>query len=639
MIWTMACANETTSTTSSPTAVLPPSIKRLRSSGKSGRSGKRLAPTPTPPPPKLVPARPTRSARPTHALLDHGVEDNDEYSESDSDLSDSAGGRGVSESDSDLSDPAGGRGVDRVPDFPRRSCANRSVPSIGRVAAGEDLPNWTVERADCLDGSQFLLYRNPRGIPVGSRMAALASSGQLELPKNAVDELRDLVRTRRRHERNLFNAFTVAPVLRSVLSPPSLTQDQFAPRARIDYPALLDRVLCVSSGSGVADGIDSPGEARSLGERLVVVDFFCGIGGLALGLKAAGLTSILGVDKNITAARTFDANKCGWAAIRQQLRKSDLPLWERAFVDAGLTASPDRQAEVVLVGGPPCQPFSDNGNRRGEGDERDGFGFMVDITLRVRPIALVVENVPSLFEGGRFDDYVQPLVKRLCEAGYTARVTVHSCARHRVPQQRRRLLLTAIRTDAWPAGVPPPEMKVVAPPSAPSVSPFDALHGEGLWEGVCPVELAISPQTLRSRTRIRDASASTGVVVAGRPAPTILTTCVSNNCYQRLVLLPIDVPCEQMRNRDVRTLTVDHAKLLQSFPIGFQLFGHARMQGLLVGNAVPPMFAVDIGRALIEVLRTCPTFSTRGGAPERPHAHAQACIEKLHTAVLEHVAP
>jgi site-specific DNA-cytosine methylase len=561
-------------------------------------------------------ARPglSRAARPTHALVDgpsEGSDGEDEFISG-------------SDSDSDASDPAGGRGEERVPERPRRSCANMNVPAIGRVSAGDDLPNWTVERANCLDGTHFLLYRNARGEAVGSRMAALAASGQLELPTRAIEEIRDIIRRRRRHTRDMHTAFIVAPILRDVLT--CSHNHDGTPRTRFDYPKYLTETLRPpppferggdGGGGNLPDGVTSLVE---LGGKVVVVDLFCGLGGLSLGLRAAGFSHILGIDKNATAIGTFDANECGWGTMRQQLRKGDLSKWKEAFEDAGL--APDgqgvRKAEVILVGGPPCQPFSDNGTRRGDGDERDGLGFSIELTLLIRPLVLLLENVPSLFEGGKFDEYVQPLMQRLRDGGYEPRVTIHSCARHRVPQQRRRLLLTAIRTDAWGGVAWTPSLQVKAPHGAPVVLPFDALHSDNLWEGPCPPELQLTPQTIRSRQRIRDASSSTGVVVSGRPSPTVLTTCVSSNCYQRLILLPTDVNVDVVCNGDVRTLTLQHAKLLQSFPPTFQVYGHVRMQGLLIGNAVPPMFALDIGHALLRVLSSLPRVNTRVTSSEDP---------------------
>src|SRR5947209_19654408 len=85
-----------------------------------------------------------------------------------------------------------------------------------------------------------------------------------------------------------------------------------------------------------------------------VLDLFAGCGGLALGFEAAGF---------LTVGFEMDEDCC--ATYRQSLRSPCHQL--RLRVGQELTDGAE-----VIIGGPPCQPFSVNGHQNGHQDERDG---------------------------------------------------------------------------------------------------------------------------------------------------------------------------------------------------------------------------------------------------------------------------
>jgi len=253
------------------------------------------------------------------------------------------------------------------------------------------------------------------------------------------------------------------------------------------------------------------------------------------------------------------------------------------------------------MGGPPCQPYSVNGDQRGSTDERDCFGIFTELVRRVRPIATIIENVPALVDGS-FDGMLDPIVENLESSGFHVRASVHSCAHHSVPQARRRLLLTILRRDAWPEAAPVLDVGS----QKREIYPFDALARDSLWTGSCPPELKPTASVCRARERLRQQRASgavsSGIVTAGRAAPTVLTSCVHNTSYQRLLVVPIDKAVEKLEVGDLRMIEPSDVKLLQSFPAEFQLFGSTRIQGTLLGNAVPPMFSLDVGTGLERIL-------------------------------------
>src|SRR5687767_10808812 len=94
-------------------------------------------------------------------------------------------------------------------------------------------------------------------------------------------------------------------------------------------------------------------------ENEIVLDLFAGCGGLSLGFEAAGYKTI-GYEMDSSASDTYNKNLIGDCyAVKLEI-DFDYP-----------------QADIV-IGGPPCQPFSVGGHQKGIEDARDGFPIFID---------------------------------------------------------------------------------------------------------------------------------------------------------------------------------------------------------------------------------------------------------------------
>jgi DNA (cytosine-5)-methyltransferase 1 len=126
-----------------------------------------------------------------------------------------------------------------------------------------------------------------------------------------------------------------------------------------------------------------------------VLDLFCGAGGLAQGFKAAGF-DVTGVDVSENAGKTFELNQCG------RFQKADLS-------KACLMGTYD-----VVVGGPPCKPWSAvNTTKRGKAhsDYILLSKFFEHIEL-LSPKAFLLENVPLVAAEPLLKGHVARLKKR-----------------------------------------------------------------------------------------------------------------------------------------------------------------------------------------------------------------------------------
>lgn len=153
---------------------------------------------------------------------------------------------------------------------------------------------------------------------------------------------------------------------------------------------------------------------------LTAIDLFAGTGGLALGFEAAGIQTI-GYEKDADAVATYNRNLHG-------------KCYEE-FLDTTVLYP---KADIV-VGGPPCQPFSVGGNQMGLKDSRDGFPAFIHAIRSVKPKIWMFENVRGMLY--RNKDYLIEIVETLRDIGYEIDMQIMRAVEYSVPQNRERLIV------------------------------------------------------------------------------------------------------------------------------------------------------------------------------------------------------
>lgn len=188
-----------------------------------------------------------------------------------------------------------------------------------------------------------------------------------------------------------------------------------------------------------------------------VLSLFTGAGGLDLGLEAAGFETSVCVEMDPVACRTLRHNR-GWPIVQRDIHDvASAHLLDEADFGPG--------EATLLVGGPPCQPFSKSGFWA-RGDVRrlgDPRASTIEEFLRVlaatRPLGYILENVPGLGyrrkdEGLRlFRDRLQAINlesrgSKGAEVNYSCHVGVLDASDYGVPQRRSRLFVVGHRDGA-----------------------------------------------------------------------------------------------------------------------------------------------------------------------------------------------
>lgn len=168
-----------------------------------------------------------------------------------------------------------------------------------------------------------------------------------------------------------------------------------------------------------------------------VVDLFCGAGGLAEGFRQAGFAVIGGCDIDPDAAATFATNFPEANTIVGDIRD---PAVHAEVIDLAGNAT-------VVVGGPPCQAFSQVRNHvRLIDDPRNAlYREFVRVIGAVSPIAFVMENVTGIDQMGVRQQIAEDLA---LDSDYTVIPQIVDAADFGVPQTRKRLLFVGMRASA-----------------------------------------------------------------------------------------------------------------------------------------------------------------------------------------------
>jgi DNA (cytosine-5)-methyltransferase 1 len=386
---------------------------------------------------------------------------------------------------------------------------------------------------------------------------------------------------------------------------------------------------------------DAPADKAELEQSprpngLVAADLFCGCGGISLGLEALGVSALVGVDHDQHALQTW-GNLFPGLPLHADLHDPDT-IDDLVETLSGLEID-------ILTGGPPCQPFSRAGRsgmrdlvRRGLRDahdrRRDLWQSFVEVAVRVRPRAVIMENVPEL---ALADDMLllRTIVDELEDADYQVHTKIVSAQDHGVPQHRQRLFLVALRERrhfSWPEAAKDVITLADAIEDMPPVEggwrpeggaagwveyePADTDFVEIIRSGV-PSQSAnrlydhITRPVRDDDRRIFEQMDSSTKYTDIDPDLQRYRDDIFTDKYKRL---DFDQPSRSITAHIAkdgywyihpsqhRTITIREAARIQTFPDRVRFAGPPSSAFRQIGNAVPPRLAERVGRSVIDAI-------------------------------------
>lgn len=163
-----------------------------------------------------------------------------------------------------------------------------------------------------------------------------------------------------------------------------------------------------------------------------LISLFSGAGGLDLGFEKAGF--------EISMANEYD--KSIWATYE---KNHTSPLIKGDIRNIKESDFPDKIDGII--GGPPCQSWSEAGSLRGIEDARGQLFYdYIRILKDKRPKFFLAENVSGMLSN-RHSDAVQNIVNMFKECGYNVSITLVNAADYGVPQDRKRVFYIGFRED------------------------------------------------------------------------------------------------------------------------------------------------------------------------------------------------
>ena len=334
-------------------------------------------------------------------------------------------------------------------------------------------------------------------------------------------------------------------------------------------------------------------------QRPTVVSLFSGAGGMDYGFEAAGFTTRVAVENNADACMTLRSNRPSWVVVERDVA---------TVTGVELTDQGGFREVDVLMGGPPCQPFSAAGYWR-TGDSlrlRDPraatLNHFVRLVGELRPKALLLENVPAFAFNGKSDglELVRAgleQVNRKHGTHYQPFEQVVSAAAHGVPQDRRRFFLVASR-DAQNFQFPKPTIAS----DEDYVTAWDAIgalvpmHGEQLSVGGKWGDLL--PSIPEGSNYLHHTPRGGGKPLFGWRSKfwSFLLKLAKHRPAWTIAAQPGSAAGPF--HWDNRRLSQQELARLQTFPEGIVVSGGRTSVQRQVGNAVPSLLAELIARSI-----------------------------------------
>ncbi len=330
-----------------------------------------------------------------------------------------------------------------------------------------------------------------------------------------------------------------------------------------------------------------------------VISLFSGCGGLDLGFEKAGFKIPVANEFDKGIWETFKVNHPNTKLIEGDVRKVNKDDIAK-FLDGPVDG---------IIGGPPCQSWSEAGALRGIEDERGQLFFdYIRILKDFKPKFFLAENVSGMLSN-RHSEAVQNILKLFDEAGYDVSLTLVNAKNYGVAQERKRVFYIGFRKDLgikfeFPKGSTEEDEKKItlrdiiwdlqetAVPAAPKNKHNpNAINNNEYFTGAFST-------IFMSRNRVKswDEQAFT-VQASGRqcqlhPQAPKMVKVGKNDC--RFV---------EGKEHLYRRMTIREIARVQGFPDDFKfIYNETDYAYKMIGNAVPVNLAYEIACAIRDVL-------------------------------------
>jgi len=381
-------------------------------------------------------------------------------------------------------------------------------------------------------------------------------------------------------------------------------------------------------------------------KRPCVIDLFAGVGGMSLGIESAGFDIDISLELNPIHSAAHHFNFPYTSTICGDISKCATSKLEDILRDRG------RSELDLLVGGAPCQGFSQMGKRQLD-DPRNQLVFeYLRVVRDLKPKYFVFENVPGIIAGNH-KRFINELIEEFDKIGYTITLPykVLNAKNYEVAQARKRFILIGSRKGESSVLYPAPSCSDLNKINNSSLFPeeknkipnaYDAINDLALFEAFIGNDEGIPFSKLKYQEYSKKFSFTKsdefklchnrnlkskklwGHLGSNHTSTSIerFKTTLPGNTEKtsRFFKLSPELPCNTLRAgtpsgkgaftaarpihyKHPRCITIREAARLHSYPDWFN-FNRTIWHGFRqVGNSVAPLFAKSIGDEIMKNLK------------------------------------
>jgi DNA (cytosine-5)-methyltransferase 1 len=325
-----------------------------------------------------------------------------------------------------------------------------------------------------------------------------------------------------------------------------------------------------------------------------IISLFSGAGGLDLGFEKAGFKTIWANEYDKEIWETFENNFPDTTLDRRSISK---------------ISSDEIPKTLGLIGGPPCQSWSEAGKSRGIKDDRGQLFFEFIRVLRdKKPLFFLAENVSGML-ASKHSEALENIKNHFIDSGYNLSFKLLNAHDYKVPQDRKRIFFIGFRKDLnmtfkFPKGFSKKRfLKDVIDDLKDNV--LSAKDKNYTNDNKCSIDnheymIGGFSSMFMSRNRVRTWDEPSFTIQAGgRHAPL-------HPQAPKMVFVEKDKRIFVEGSEDLyRRLSIRECARIQTFPDSHKFYYNNLSAGYkMVGNAVPPNLSYYLAKRIIEDLRS-----------------------------------
>ncbi|MDO5430121.1 DNA cytosine methyltransferase [Parabacteroides sp.] len=342
------------------------------------------------------------------------------------------------------------------------------------------------------------------------------------------------------------------------------------------------------------------------------LSLFSGAGGLDIGAIQAGAKIIWANDMMKDACDSYSTN------IGEHIYQGD--------INSYISSLGQYKGNIDLViGGPPCQGFSIAG-KMDEDDERSKLIWSyVKVLETVMPKAFIMENVKALGTLERWSSIRCKLLNKIQALGYSVNFCILNASDYDVPQARERIFVIGFKGNNFAN----PNLEVMLQPykrKAKTVrESLKVLDKAGTGNNIstCNAKITLTNNPVLRKSayagmlfnglgrplKLDGYSATLPASMGGNKTPIIDEQALYCNsrpwveAYHERLQNDITIAQKEVVPNFLRRLTIDEARIIQTFPLEYRFLGSQSSQYTQIGNAVPCNLAKAVCSMVIDVLK------------------------------------